>query len=358
MQNSFCLNPYIELEGRKIGPGHPVFIIAEIGINHDGKLTVAKKMIDHAAKCNVDCVKFQTFRTEEFLADRTSMYDYKVRGKKVSENMFAMFKRLELPLSWYKELFHYAKKRGLILLTSVADKQSADMAEDLGIQAFKLSSEDLINLPLVEHVARKQKPLIFSTGMADEMEIEDAVEILVKCRSSKAVFLHCVSLYPTLPEEVHLKRILYLAQKLKGPVGYSDHTMGIEACLGAVAFGACVRENHFTLDKSGVGPDHFFSADPGEMTLLVQSVRKMEKMLGEVKMDQSAREVAMRKKFRRSIVAARDLHTGQVVRREDLALKRPGNGLRAREIPRLIGHQLKKSVNKDEQICLNMLKNN
>jgi N,N'-diacetyllegionaminate synthase len=355
MPGAVRLKSYIEIEGRKIGQGRPVFVIAEIGVNHDGKLAVARKMIDHAAKCGVDCIKFQTFRADEFLADRTMTYEYEVKGKKVSENMFEMFKRLELPIGWYAELFHYARKRGLIPLTSVADEQSADMAEDLGVKAFKLSSEDLINLPLVEYVVRKWKPIIFSTGMADETEMDDVLGILRKHRFTKAIFLHCVSLYPTLPEEAHLKRILYLAQKVKAPVGYSDHTVGIEACSGAVALGACVIEKHFTLNKERIGPDHFFSAEPGEMKRLVEAVRKIGKMLGDATMDQSAREVEVRKKFRRSIVAASDLSAGHVVAREDLVLKRPGNGLRGREIPRLIGWRLKKSVKKDRRIYFSML---
>ena len=355
MQNSYCLNPHIELEGHKIGKSNPVFIIAEIGINHDGQFRVAKEMIDHAAQCGVDCIKFQTFRTHEFLSDRTLMYDYVVNGKTVSENMFKMFKRLELPVGWHKELFQYVSNLGLIPLTSVADMESADMVEDLGIQAFKLSSEDLINLPLIEHIAKKHKPIIFSTGMADETEIEDVLKILRKYRSNKVIFMHCVSLYPTLPEEVHLKRMQYLASKVMGPVGYSDHTTGVEACLGAVVLGACAIEKHFTLNKNRVGPDHSFSADPNELKLLVKSVRTIEKMIGDSKPDQSDREIEMRKLFRRSIVAARDLDKGKILSIQDVSLKRPGNGLRARETPRLIGKQLKKSARKDDLIDFSML---
>lgn len=165
MQGSF--EPYIELEGRKVGLAQPVFIIAEAGVNHNRDLDTAKKMIEAAAGCGVDAIKFQAFRTEEFQADRDEIHEYKVRGKIVKENIFAMFKRLELPLNWYKELFDYSREKNLVPLASVADAESVDAIERVGVSAFKLSSEDFINLPLIDYVARKGLPLILSTGMAD-----------------------------------------------------------------------------------------------------------------------------------------------------------------------------------------------
>lgn len=345
----------ITLEGREIGPGNKVFIIAEAGVNHNGDLEIAKKMVDAAAECGADCIKFQTFRTEEFLADRKSDYSYESRGENIKENMFEMFKRLELPPAWHKELFDRARRRGLIPLTSVADIISADLAESCGAKAFKLSSEDLINLPLVENIAARDLPIIFSTGMADEEEIRDALNILAKAKHRQAAFLHCVSLYPTPDEDANLKRITTLRAITRGVVGYSDHTLGSEAALGAVAIGASILEKHFTLDRNMPGPDHSFSADPGELKRLAENVRQLEKMLGNGAIEPSGMQLEIRKSFRRSLAAASDLPEGWVVRREDLTLKRPGTGLRARDINLILGKKLKRHVAGDEIITPDMV---
>jgi len=343
---SLILKPCFELEGRKIGEGQPVFIIAEIGINHNGDLLTAKKMINAAAECGVDAVKFQTFRTEEFMADRKITYEYEVRGKRVREKMFDMFKRLELPLAWHSELFDYTRQKKLVPLTSVADGESADAMEKLDISAYKLSSEDLINLPLVEHVIKKGKPLILSTGMADEEELDDVLRSLSKYNANQVLFLHCVSLYPTPDEETHLWRIKALHKKIGGPVGYSDHTLGILATLGAVSLGACLLEKHFTLDRHMDGPDHFFSADPDEMRKLVRNVRKMEVMLGDAGLTLSNLEIDIRKQFRRSLVASRDLISGQILSREDIVLKRPGNGIHPRNLCNVLGKRISLNIKK------------
>lgn len=340
----------IVIEGKKIGSGHPVFIIAEIGVNHNGDKKTAKKMIEVAARCSADCVKFQTFRAEEFMADRNMVYEYEGCENIISENMFEMFKRLELPHGWHAELFDYARERGLIPLTSVADSESTDLVDRLGVSAFKLSSEDFINLPLLEYVASKGKPLLLSTGMADEDEIEEVLRILTRHELREAVFLHCTSVYPTSESEVNLLRVEALRKKTGGAVGYSDHSLGIEAILGAVALGACVIEKHFTLDRSMPGPDHAFSADPKELKNLVQSVRRMETMLGSDKLVPSPSEIEMRGQFRRSIVAAKDLPAGHILKRDDLVLKRPGTGLKANEIPQLIGKRTVRDISKDGQI--------
>lgn len=350
MERCFKLMPDMDIEGRKVGFGHPVFIIAEIGVNHNGNLDIAKQMVERAAECGVDCVKFQTFSADEFIADKDMVYEYEAAGKKISENMFDMFKRLEMPSSWHKELFAYSRKCGLVPLTSVADPKSVDLVCNLGISAFKLSSEDLINLPLVEYVANKRMPLILSTGMADEDEIEDVLKILKECESAQAAFLHCVSLYPTPAREANLLRMAALRKKVNGPVGYSDHTIGTVAAIGATALGACIIEKHFTLDRNMRGPDHAFSSDVNEMKNIVSGIRKAEEMIGKADLKFSPSEIEMRKQFRRSIVAARDLPKGHAIERKDLWLKRPGIGLKAKDIPFLLGKTLTIAVKKDEPI--------
>jgi N,N'-diacetyllegionaminate synthase len=346
----------IHIENRLIGPGHPVFIIAEIGVNHNGDKDLAKRTIAAAARAGADCVKFQTWRTEEFMADRDLVYEYASPQGLVREKMYDMFKRLELPLQWHRELFDHARSLGLVPLTSVADSISTDAALEAGAKALKLASEDLINLPLLEYVATKDVPLILSTGMADELEIRDALDIMNRHHAlPRTIFLHCVSLYPTKDDEANVLRMQAI-QELTGCIpGYSDHTTGPEACLGAVALGACVLEKHFTLDKGLPGPDHAMSADPGELAAIVTAVRRMEAMVGRKSLDIPPREQEIRHTFRRSVVAARPLQKGTVLTAADLSLKRPGTGLRAREIPKLLGRVLDSDVAADTRITWDII---
>ncbi|MBP6919672.1 MAG: N-acetylneuraminate synthase family protein [Candidatus Omnitrophica bacterium] len=350
------LNGNVLIGHRAIGKGHPVFIIAEIGVNHNGDLRIARKLIDAAASSGADCVKFQTFRTGEFLADRSLVYEYKAGGRSVRENMFDMFRRLELPLGWHKPLFDHCRRKKIVPLTSVADRQSADAVRRIGVPALKLSSEDLINLPLIEYAAGTGLPLILSTGMADEEEIDDALAILRARRCRDAIFLHCVSVYPAPEEEVNLLRMKTLAARTRAIVGYSDHAPGITAALGAVALGAKVIEKHFTLDRNMRGPDHFLSSDPAEFAMLVRQIRALEKMMGSPALRPSATEVKMRRMFRRSIVAGKNLKKGHILTMSDMCLKRPGTGLRPRDLAMLTGKRLLKDVKADRQITLRMVR--
>jgi N,N'-diacetyllegionaminate synthase len=339
----------IQIEDRTISRSDPVFIIAEIGVNHNGDLSLAKEMIRSAKECGVDCVKFQTFRAEEFMASRGVKYNYSSAGKTVSEDMYEMFTRLELPPSWHNELFEYSRKLGLTPLTSVADPISVGVADSAGTSAYKLSSEDLINLPLIEFVASKGKPLILSTGMADEQELDDALAVLLRYDLRDVVLLHCVSVYPTPDDEVRLGRMLALSNKTGSLIGYSDHSMGITASIAAVGLGACVIEKHFTLDRKLEGPDHTLSSDPSEMRQLVCEIRRAEKMRGSAfeKITPSESELLQRPAFRRSLVANEDLPKGTKISKDHLCFQRVGvEGLRYRNIDALLDKTLKHSIAK------------
>jgi N-acetylneuraminate synthase/N,N'-diacetyllegionaminate synthase len=347
MPNAF--NEVIHIEGREIGAGRPVFVIAEIGVNHNGSLELATEMIRAAAECGVDCVKFQTFDADEFMAKRGVTYQYTSAGNAVTEDMYEMFKRLELPLDWHVELFQYARSLGLVPLTSVADPGSVAVADAAGVAAYKLSSEDFINLPLLQHVCGKGKPLLLSTGMADEEEVADALGILKNSTVKDVIFLHCVSVYPTPDDEAQLGRMVALARKTNAPVGYSDHTLGGTACIAAVALGACVIEKHFTIDKNIEGPDQALSADPGEMTAIVREIRRIEKMgFGNIRaISPSKTEMVMRPSFRRSLVAAENLPAGTIITKTHLKLQRAGvEGIRYRDIDFLLGKTLKHTITK------------
>ncbi len=348
--SKFELSPTLNLEGRIVGAGCPAFIIAEIGVNHNGDPTLGEKMIDAAAEAGVDCVKFQTFRAEEFMADRDLEYQYESAGKLVRENMFKMFKRLEMSAENYERLFAYARKKKLIPFTSVADVESAELIEKIGIAGFKLASEDLINSPLLKAISQKGRPMIISTGMADEAEVKNALKMLEVSNNPHAVFLHCVSVYPTPPDQTNLYRMLALQQVTGGSVGYSDHTLGIEACVGAAALGACILEKHFTLDRTLPGPDQNLSSDPKEMAALVQAIRKVESMRGVMALKPADAELKTRIDFRRSIVASRNLSAGTVLQAGDLALKRPATGLHPSLAPTLLGKAITRDISQDQII--------
>jgi N,N'-diacetyllegionaminate synthase len=345
----------IRLGERAIGAAQPAFVIAEIGVNHNGSLALARDMIKSAADCGVDCVKFQTFRTEEFMASRGVEYRYLSAGRTVVEDMYDMFSRLELPSSWHGELFAYARELGVVPLTSVADPVSVEVAAAAGSIAYKLASEDLINLPLIEHVAAKRKPLLLSTGMADEQEVDDALEVLARQRLSDVVLLHCVSVYPTPDDEVRLERMLSLSRKTGALVGYSDHSTGITASVAAVALGACVIEKHFTTDRGLEGPDQALSADPEEMKALVTEIRRVERMRGAPAepITPSLTERVMRASFRRCIVAAETLEAGTAISKDNVRLQRSGvEGVRYRDLKLLLGRRLRRQIPKSAPIQL------
>ncbi len=316
----------VHIGDREIGPDHPCFIIAEVGVNHNGDPDIARRMIDEIAAAGADCVKFQTFSAEEFVNSPDETYEYVSQGKVVRESMLAMFKRLEIAREEFAWLFAHARAKGLIPLSTPTDRHAVDLLDALGAPAFKIGSDDLVYTPFLRYAAGKGKPLILSTGMADAADIERAVDLIgeTECR---LILLHCVSLYPTPERQVNLRKISTLRALYDLPIGFSDHSQGVTACLGAVALGACVLEKHFTLDRNMAGPDHWFSADPEELGALVREVRRLEQNLGRGRLTPSPAEKEMAALCRRSIVAAVDIPAGKRIADEDLAFRRPGTGI-------------------------------
>lgn len=345
----------IALGNRTVGDGCPAFIIAEMSGNHDGRMDVARAIVDMAVKAGADCVKLQTYHAEEFMGDRTITYKYRVGEREIEEPMYAMFKRLELDATAHAEIFSYVRGRGLVPLSSAADAEAVDLLRKLNIPAIKLASEDVINHPLLAHAARAGLPLLLSTGMADEHEIEQALQVIAAEGNPPLVLLHCISMYPTPDAETNLRRIVALRERFGTLVGFSDHTKGDTACLAAISLGACVIEKHVTLDRSRVGPDHRFSSDPSEFERLVAGIRRVESQLGKGGLEPSPGEAQSRKDFRRSVVASRDIPAGTVLTREMLRLKKVGKGLHPRELPRLAGRRVSRAVHVDEPIDSDVL---
>jgi N,N'-diacetyllegionaminate synthase len=306
-----------------------VYIIAEAGVNHNGNFDLAIKMIDVAKRAGVDAVKFQTFKTENLVSVNAQKADYQKQTTDSDESQFDMIKRLELDVDAHKKLFNYCDKIGITFLSTPFDHDSIDMLVDLGLETFKIPSGEITNLPYLRHIGSLKKQVILSTGMADIGEIEDALDVLIKAGTSKGkiTILHANTEYPTPMNDVNLKAMQTIGNTFKLNFGYSDHTLGIEIPIAAVAMGATVIEKHFTLDKTMSGPDHKASLEPDELIKMVKAIRNIEVALGNGIKKASPSETKNMDIARKSIVAKRNIKKGEVFSEENLSIKRPGTGV-------------------------------
>jgi N,N'-diacetyllegionaminate synthase len=345
----------VEIAGRKLGPGHPCFIIAEAGVNHDGDISLARQLVDVAAQSGADAVKFQTFKASSVIAPRAPKADYQLATTGADESQLEMVKRLELPLEAFRELSDYSRAKKILFLSTPFDEESADFLDELGAVAFKVSSGDLTNTPFLEHLGRKGKPMIVSTGMSYLHEVETAVRSIQQAGNSNIVLLHCTSNYPAQFSDVNLRAMQTMASALETPVGYSDHTLGIEVSLAAVAMGACVIEKHFTLDRKLSGPDHRASLEPQDLVDLVRGVRVIEAAFGDGRKQPAASEANTAAVARRSVVARRDIACGALLSRDDLAVMRPGTGLAPQMLSQLVGRSARVDIPAGTLLALEML---
>ncbi|MGA8728733.1 MAG: N-acetylneuraminate synthase [Terracidiphilus sp.] len=327
-----------------------VLVIAEAGVNHNGSLDLALKLIDAAKASGADAVKFQTFRADLLATRSAHKAAYQERLTANSESQFQMLQRLELDAAAHRCLVEHCRKVGIQFLSSPFDTQSADLLDEMDLPLYKIPSGEITNLPFLEYLAGKGRPLILSTGMSTLGEVEEAVGLLKAAGASHLTLLHCVTEYPAPYAEVNLRAMQTLKMAFGLPVGYSDHTPGIEIAIAAVALGAEVIEKHFTLDRSLPGPDHAASLEPGELQQMVTAIRHVEAALGNgIKMP-AACELPNISVARKSLVALRPLPAGHRLTAGDLDIKRPGNGLAPKMIPALIGRTLRTDLEKDEVI--------
>jgi N-acetylneuraminate synthase/N,N'-diacetyllegionaminate synthase len=341
---------------RAVGDGQAVYIIAEAGINHNGDVDRAKEMVDTARVCGADAVKFQKFRARDFIASPGLTYTYRSQGKTVTEPMLEMFSRYEFDEDGWREIFAHGHRSGIDIFATPQNPADLDFLLSLAdLPAIKVGSDDLTNLELLEYYAGKGKPLIISAGMACISEIDDAVGAVRGAGNESLIILHCTSSYPAPPDQVHLRKILTIRRAFGTVVGFSDHTVGSVAAVGAVALGAAVVEKHFTLDRDLPGPDHWFSADPGELAGYVRDVRSVEKALGDGRVVPTAEEISMRAMARRSITAARKIERGEVITRDAVTFKRPGTGLQPKLLFLVLGKRAKRTIRENEQITLGMI---
>lgn len=332
--------------------GRGCFVIGEIGVNHNGSLELAKRLIDVAVKAGADAVKFQTFSAERLVTRTARKADYQSRNHQVDESQFDMLKRLELSESDLRACKSYCDEHGIVFLSTPFDEQAADLLEDVGVSGFKISSGDLTNLPLLSHIAAKGLPMIISTGMATMGDIEDAVTAIQEAGAPPLAILHCVSDYPAAPEEANLAAMDTIAQAFGHVVGWSDHTLGDAVSLASVARGARFLEKHYTLDTAMEGPDHRASLDPDEFTALLSKIRTVETAIGDGVKRPQASERATAEVARRSIVAADDIAAGTVIDGSHLVMKRPGTGLMPKHHGWVVGRVAARDIAADTLIEL------
>lgn len=345
----------IDIGGRMVGPGEPCFIIAEAGINHNGDLGLAKELVDAAKDSGADAVKFQTFIAEEVISPQAPKADYQIDSRNPNETQLDMARRLELPFSSFRRLRAYCEKVGIQFMSSPFDGKSVDFLMDLDVPAFKVPSGEITNIPLLEQIASKKKPMIVSTGMSNLGEVEAAISAIGESGDPDVILLHCVSSYPAEPAEVNLRAMNTLAQAFNVPVGFSDHTLGLEVPLAAVALGACTIEKHFTLDRTLTGPDHAASLEPEGLTQLIRSVRKVESSMGDGRKTPATSELNTVLAARRSLVAARDLSAGTMLTEGMIAVMRPGSGLSPELLPYLLHRTIRTDIRAGQPITWEML---
>jgi len=329
-----------------------VFIIAEAGVNHNGSIELAKKLIDIAVEAGVDAVKFQTFKAEKLVSKNAQKAEYQKKTTDAQESQFDMIKKLELDLNTHKELISYCKTKNIMFLSTPFDHDSIELLNDLGLEIFKIPSGEITNLPYLRHIGKLDKKVILSTGMADIGEIEDALDILISSGTKKEniTVLHANTMYPTPMEDVNLKAMVTIGNTFDIAFGYSDHTLGIEVDIAAVAMGASCIEKHFTLDKTMEGPDHKASLEPDELKAMVKAIRNIELALGSSVKKPSKSEMPNMQVARKSIVASCHIKKGEVLSEKNITVKRPGNGISPMRWDEVMGTVASKDYNEDELI--------
>jgi len=376
----------IKIGNRFVGDGEPCFIIAEAGVNHNGDIELAKKLVEEAKRSGADAVKFQTWITDEILIKNVEKPNYQKKTTDAEESQYDMIKKLELSFEETEEIAKYAKELGIVFISTPEGKSCIDLLSELGVPAFKVGSPDMDNFPLLDYLATKRKPIILSTGMSTLEEVKESVEFLKAKECHQVVLLHCTTNYPTSLEDVNLREMLTLKREFGLPVGYSDHTDGIGVSIAAAYLGAVIIEKHFTLDKSLPGPDHKASLEPEELKRLIEGIRmagtnaidenKLKEKLGEVsnriRIEQNVidsveeilgssvkaptkSEKEMIKLMRKYIVANKCIKRGERIKEDMLAIKRCGGGLPSKFLHKILGMTAKRDIATDEPLTFEKL---
>lgn len=333
----------IMIAGRPIGLEHPPYMIAELSANHHGSFDRAVALIDAAQAAGADAIKLQTY-TADTMTIQSDFADFQiVDGLWKGHTLHDLYRLAQTPYNWHKELFGYAKKVGITLFSTPFDESAVDLLEELDVPAYKVASFEIVDIPLLGYIAKTGKPIILSTGMADEHEIFEAIKAIHEAGNDQLILLHCISGYPVPIEQSHLRQIVELQNLFQLPVGLSDHTLGMTAAIASVGLNACVIEKHFTLDRSDAGPDSEFSLEPSEFADLSREVKFAWSALGKPGFYRTEAEASSRQ-FRRSIYFVRDLPAGAIIQAQDIRRIRPGFGLPPKFFDQIVGRKLKSPV--------------
>lgn len=340
----------IRIGKHTIGTGNPCFIIAEAGVNHNGSIDLAFKLVDAASAAGADAVKFQTFRAESLVTTGAPKASYQKDTTGAGESQFDMIKRLELPFEAFAKLQEHCSKRAIMFLSTPFDDDAVDYLAMLDVPAFKVASSEVTNHPLLERVAAKAKPVILSTGMCTLEEVREAVKVIRGSGGSELALLHCVSNYPANPSDVNLRAMETMQRVFNLPVGYSDHTTGTGIPIAAVALGASIIEKHFTLDRGFPGPDHRASLDPEQFAFMVRGIRDVEAALGDGEKRPAAAEAEIAGIVRRSLVAVCDVPAGTCIEKVHLLALRPSGGIPPNMEARVVGRQAARLIKAGAQL--------
>lgn len=333
------------IDNRIIGNGYEPFLIAEAGINHNGDMGLAKKMVLEAKKAGVDAVKFQTFYAKDFIQDRTLMYTYKSQGKEITEPIVDIFERAEFTYDEWKELKKFCDEQNIIFLSTPGNVSDLELLTSIGVKAVKVGSDDFVNIPLIRRYSKEPIPLLLSCGMATEEEIDLSLKTTGLDNNKEGCLFLCTSEYPTPPKDVNILKLTTLKNKYPNlTIGLSDHTQGSIAAIMALASGATIFEKHFTLDHDLPGPDHWFSETPETLSKWVTDIRTAYKMLGNAELKPTAHELSIRNEYHRSITTSRDIEEGEVFSEENLCMRRPGSGLPGSMWDTIIGKKAKRAI--------------
>lgn len=335
----------IKIANRHIGEGFPAYIIAEMSANHNGNIHVAMEIIEEAKRAGADAVKLQTYTADTMTLD-SDREDFQIHGGLWDgRTLYDLYREAHTPWEWHKPLFDHAKKVGITIFSSPFDNTAVDLLEDLNAPAYKIASFEAVDLPLIKYVASTKKPMIISTGIADVEEIQEAIDAAREGGCKQLAILHCVSGYPAPAADYNLRTIPDMSERFGLLVGLSDHTLDNTTAITSVAMGACIIEKHFTLDRSGGGPDDSFSLEPPDLAALCRGARTAWEAIGKVNYERKSSEVG-NVKFRRSLYFVRDLKAGHVLTVDDVRSVRPGFGLPPKFIFEILGRTLRREVSK------------
>ena len=349
------MKPGFEIAGWKIGGASPCFIIAEAGVNHNGDMGMGRELVRIAADAKANAVKFQTFKADRIASADAPKAAYQKQNTGSDEPQQAMLRRLELTRDMHVSLLDASRRSSILFLSTPFDEESADLLDELGVPAFKVPSGEITNIPLLRHIARKRKPMIVSTGMAYLAEVESALRAIEEEGNDEVALLQCVSSYPAAAADVNLRAMHTMQTAFGVPVGYSDHTNGIDVAIAAAALGASVIEKHFTIRRSLPGPDHVASLEPEELSAMVRGIRNVEAALGDGCKKPATSEMSTAAAARRSLVAARDIAAGETVDDRMIAIKRPGTGLAPSLRAYLLGRVARVAIKEGQLFTFEML---